>query len=192
MKEIFLRLVAVELLLSLCLSLTGCGRAPLPASASAVLLGMCEEIPSGASDVHSYALYTRDAASESRHPDAGALTETLFSALYGEAARGLLSTSTDAPPAINDAAICLSVSPTPIELAVFRCSDTRGTATAAGLCRSRLDTLRRAWEGTEWEDVTREGFVSVEGSYVLLIVTPRPDRALRAARACIRRGTENA
>ncbi len=167
---------AVGLLLCvLPLLFTGCRRQTPPASALTVLSAMSE----GMSTTH---IYTR-AVAES---DGTYLSDTLFSALFGEAARGLLRGDAHTPAAINDVAILLSISKTPVELAVFRCSDARGTATAEGLARTRLDAVRRAWVGTEWEVLTAEGFVAVEGSYVLLIITPHPDRSLRIARQLCR------
>lgn len=182
------RRAAAGLLCAL-LFLTGCGRVTAPASSSAVLAAMCAEPGGAGQDIAATcAVYTRAA---SPYGDEY-LSDTLFSALYGEAARGLLQGTDEIPAAINDAAVCLSVAPVPLELAVFRCSDTRGTATAVGLCRARLETVRGAWRGTDHEAVVTEGVVTVEGSYVLLVVAPNPDRVLRAARAAIRRGDTDA
>ncbi len=152
----------------------------MPAPSDAVLAAMCET----ADTEDNCAIYRRTAASGEK----SYLSDTLFSALYGEAARGLLSGADGNSATINDAAICLSVSPTPLEFAVFRCSDMRGTATAAKLCRTRLEMVRGAWKDTAYAALTAEGVVTVEGSYVFLIIAPNPDRALRAARAAIRKG----
>ncbi len=202
MNPYSVRIAAAAVLVALFLSLTGCRGEVPPASAASVLLAMCETLPvSGqpegdatAGDTQGMggvALYTR-----SGDPAGGGfLSETLFSALFGEAARGLLSQATDTPDAaasatvaVNDAAVCLSVMPTPVEMAVLRCSDERGAATAAGLCQTRLDALRRAWAGTECAGLVEGGRVIVAGSYVLLVVTPNPERAEDAAKRVIRRG----
>ncbi len=182
-KKIYVMAGAFWILLSfLSGCLTGCRGERPPATAEAVLRGMCDA--GVATDGQAHAVYDRAA-----DPAGGRyLSDTLFSALYGEAARGLLTGIPDAPAAIGDAVICLSVAPTPRELAVFRCSDERGCTTAVGLCRARLDAVRRAWVGTEWEAMTEGGTVTVVGSYVLLVITEDPDRALDAARAVIRRG----
>ncbi len=197
MRKIIVRAVAAGVCFALLVGLCGC-RATPPASARAVLLAMCETLPTtaedGATPLAHIALYTRAC-----DPAAGEyLSDTLFSALYGEAARGLLSASAGAAAnpsasvpsyaAISDAAICLSVTPSPTELAVFRCSDERGAATAAGLCRARLDALERAWTGSADEATVKRGLVTVVGSYVLLVVSPDPDRAVNAARRSIRQG----
>ena len=181
------RRVAAGLLCALlflsCLS--SCGKVSAPASASAVMTAACADPDVAGRDVpDTCAIYTRDAARE----NADYLSDTLFSALFGEAARGLLSGSDTAPAAINDAAVCISVYPTPFEIAVLRLSDVRGTATAAGLCRARLDAVQNAWRDTEHKATADAGVVTVEGSYVLLVIAPNPERVLRAARAAIRAG----
>ncbi len=174
MKKRGIHATAAGLICILLFSWAGCGRGTPPAEAAAVLSAMCET----ADTALTCRTYTRAAA-----PSDGAyLSDTLFSALYGEAARGLLQESDGVAAAINDAAVCLSMAASPVELAVLRCSDVRGTATAAGLCRARLDAVRRAWAGTAWEAMTAEGTVTVVGSYVLLVIAPHPDKALRAAR----------
>ncbi len=185
---------AAGLLLALIFSLFGCGKSAPPTPAADVLAAMVETLGTS----HTTRTYTR--ASDPQGGDY--LSDTLFSALFGEASRGLLggdgtapadsggATGTAAgtaavPAAIGDAAVCLSLSPTPVELAVFRCSDARGTTTAAGIAQARLDTVRAAWVGTEWEALTRDGRVAVVGSYVLLIIAENPDAALSAARRAI-------
>ena len=127
-------------------------------------------------------IYTRAA-----DPDSPSyLTDTLFSALYGEAARGLFQPDTAADgepvPPIGDAALFLSISPYPCELAVFRCSDLRSASTVAGLCRTRLDMVERGYRGSEWEAVAQKGKVSVDGCYVLLAVAEDPDAVLASAK----------
>ncbi len=179
MKNTLLRVIAAGLLLCLVLALGGCGERP-PAGAAEVLSAMTD----GLNATHTGKSYSRTLA----ETDGAYLSDTLFSALFGEASRGLLSGTEGALPAINDAAVRLSVSPTPVELAVLRCSDARGTATAAGIARARLDTVRRAWVGTEWETLCAEGTVTVEEGYVLLIIAENPDRLLREARQMIRKG----
>ena len=127
--------------------------------------------------------YTRSAT-----PDTpGYLTDTLFSALFGEAARGLLSSDTTgggAPP-VGDAALFLSVAPYPCELAVFRCSDQRAAATMAGVCRSRVSVVAAGYRDSEWADIAAAGRVAVEGCYVLLVVAEDPEAILAGARALL-------
>jgi hypothetical protein len=119
--------------------------------------------------------------------DPAYLTDVLLSALYGEAARGWLSDHDGGSPLINDAALLLPAARHPCELAVFRCSDVRGVATVATVCRARLDAIRRAWQGSEWEDVVENATVAVEREYVLLIVAPDAESAFAAARRAIGR-----
>ncbi len=176
-----LRLLTCVLFLS-CL-LTSCGgRLTTPPSAMAVLTAMQTAMTDTAQTLPDGLIYTRaaDPASPSY------LTDTLFSALYGEAARGLFQsdTTTDGEPVppIGDAALFLSISPYPCELAVFRCSDLRSASTVAGLCRARLDIVARGYRGSEWEAVAQKGKVSVDGCYVLLAVAEDPDAVLASAK----------
>lgn len=160
--------------------------APPPAAVE-VLAGMQSAVLSLPSGVVYARTYPAD------HPSY--LTGTLLSALYGEAARGIAEAGTDSGtgdstaeqtvPPVNDAALFLPLAMHPCELAVFRCSDARATATAAGLCRARLDEIRNAWEGTEWAALTERGCVAVEGSFVLLVVADDPQAVLDAARRVI-------
>ena len=171
------------LVLLLCL-LTSCGRGGTPPpAASAVLDAMTAAMTASAQPVPDGLTYIRSA--DPTAPDH--LTDTLFSALFGEAARGLLTSDPDeggAPP-IGDAALFLSLAPYPCELAVFRCSDLRTAATVASLCRSRLDTVAAGYRGTEWADMAAGGRVAVEGCYVLLAVAEDPEAVLAGARALL-------
>lgn len=152
----------------LCLGLTACGgkQAP-PPEAMAVLTAMQSAMISAATPIPDGLIYTRAVPPT----DPTYLTDPLFSALYGEAARGLLSAESEGEsPAVGDAALFLSVAPYPCELAVFRCSDIRTASTVAGLCRGRLDTVSRGYAGSEWQAVAEGGRVVVEGCYVLLVI----------------------
>lgn len=180
-------------LLPLPLLFAACGpkEAP-PPSAARVLAAMTEAMTATAQPLPDGLTYTRttDPSSPSY------LTDTLFSALYGEAARGLLSAESAPesgevtpgevtpgdPPPLGDAAIYLSLSAYPCELAVLRCSDLETAATVAGLCRSRLDILQRGYRNSEWAEVAAGGRVAVEGCYVLLAVVEDPGAVLEAAR----------
>ena len=152
---------------------------PRPPVPTVTVLGvMRSEWESGASGI----LRTRSVAPD----DPAHLTDALLSVLYGESARGWLTAHEGEVPLINDAALWLSVGKHPYELAVFRCSDARGTATAAAICRARLDSVRRAWQGDEWSDVLERAIVAVEQEYVLLIIAPDSEALLRIARRAIR------
>ena len=175
--------------------LPACTPAPPPAASEVltVLLTASEStaqtLPDG---------FIRLTAAPSDSPDR--LTETFFSALYGEAARGLLgedSTQSLPPseatagqacgdsapsPPVQDAALYLSVSPYPFELGVFRCIDGDTAREVAALCRGRLDTLARGYAGREWEGVAAGGRVAAEGNWVLLVLCEDPAPVLEAAR----------
>ncbi len=159
----FLSALAVMLLVAVTLPLAACTATPPPETAADRLETLLAErravgpLPRGMT-------YHRHADPASR----AYLDEDLFSALFGEAARGLLSpvpdvtgTSTGVPP-VNDVALYLSATAAPGELAVLRCSDRRTAETVAKLCAARLDTLRRAHP-------TAIGEVRMEGMMVLLI-----------------------
>ncbi len=175
--------VSVILLICLSLLLFACGQASPPPSAATVLTAMQAAMEDTVPPPPDGKCYDRSAS-----PDASSyLGDTLISALYGETARGLLVPEIDGTSAaVGDAAIFLSVAPHPGELAVLRCSDARGTTTAAGICRARLDLIRRAWAGTEYEALTARAVVTVEDSFVLLIVAEDPEAVIDAARRAIR------
>lgn len=172
-----LRFLVMILIFSLLLPSCAGGNTP-PPSAMDILTAMQSAMTDTAQTLPDGLTYTRAA-----HPASPSyLTDTLFSALYGEAARGLFQpdTATDGEPVppIGDAALFLSISPYPCELAVFRCSDLRSASTVAGLCYGRLDTVARGYQGSEWEAVAQKGKVSVDGCYVLLAVAEDPDEIL--------------
>lgn len=174
--------------------LSGCGRTP-PPPARDVLEAMC----AAAGTMPVGEVYDRASDPAGK----GYLSDVLFAALYGPAARGRLGgTESDAPdepaaPAmIPDAAVFLSSRQHPAELAVLRCADADGALTAASLCRLRLDSLRDEWQGTDCALWVDRADVTVEGCYVLMAVVPDPEAAFDAARRVIaspqRRGSTRA
>ncbi len=162
-----------------CLLVTSCSRRP-PAPAESVLDSMRGVMEEDANGV----VRMRGASPDSPMY----LTDSLLSALYGEAARGWLDAEDGDAPLINDAALFLPAAKIPYELAVFRCSDVRGTMAAAAICRARLDAIRRSWRGSEWVNELENWVVAVEGEYVLLVVASDTDGVLEAARRAIRGG----
>ena len=183
MRRLCLSLLLLAVLLPTALLLPACGREAPPPAASEVLAAMESAMDATVQNRPEGAVYHR-----ALPPDAPAyLSDTLFSALYGEAARGLLTAEEGGTyRAVNDAALLLSVAPYPCELAVFRCSDTRAAATVAGLCRGRLDTLARGFAGSEWADTAAGGQIAVEGCFVLMALTEDPASVLEAARQCLK------
>ena len=174
------RFLVPVLILSFLLS--ACGTSAPPPAASEVLTVMLTAMEDTAQPLPDG--LTRLSSAPVDSPDC--LTETFFSALYGEAARGLLGGSSTESPPITDAALFLSLSPYPCELGVFRCVDESAAGTVAGLCRGRLDTLARGFKGSEWERVAAGGQVGVEGNYVLLVLCEDPAPALKAARRLVK------
>lgn len=121
------------------------------------------------------------------------LSDTLFAALFGPAARGWLSE--DAEPTdisggaiIQDAALFLSLAPHPAELVVLRCADSASALSAATLCRERLRVLRATWSGTDYAAWVESGQVTVAGTFLLFAVSPEADELLRVGARAVRAG----
>ncbi len=152
------------------LAVTGCASAVgLPASAESVLAAMTQAAGEGWPTGTSYSLTSPP---ESKN----ALSSTMISALYGPAARRWLTG--DAPPVV-DAAVFLSTTMHPAELAVFRCADEEAAGAVAAVCRSRIETLRDHWGETPHAAWVNNAAVTVRGDYVLLAVATDPDPLLR-------------
>lgn len=127
------------------------------------------------------------------------LSDTLFAALFGPAARGWLADASDVSDPdqtgvsstgaiIQDAALFLSVAPHPAELVVLRCTDSVSALSAAALCRERLSTLCVMWDDTAYAAWVEGGQVTVSGTFVLFAVSPEADDILRTGvRACAER-----
>ena len=168
-------------ILILSLLLSACGTSGPPPAASEVLTAALTAVTDTAQTLPDGIIRLTAAPADSPHR----LTETFFSALYGEAARGLLDgDSTDSPP-VQDAALYLSVAPDPFELGVFRCADGDTARTVAALCRGRLDTLARGFAGSEWEEMASGGRVAAEGNWVFLVLCEDPAPILEAARRAV-------
>ena len=176
------RCLLALLLSAALLLLPACGRETPPPPAAEVLSVMLSAMESTVQPLPDG--ITRLSSAPADSPDR--LTETFFSALYGEAARGLLGGSSTESPPITDAALFLSLSPYPCELGVFRCVDGSAAGTVAGLCRGRLDTLSRGYKGSEWEGATAGGQVILEGNYVFLVICEDPASVLATARRFVK------
>ena len=173
--------VSLAFVITVMLLLSSCGRATPPPSASEVLSAMLETAETTTRSLPDGVLRLTSAPSDSP----SFLTETFFSALYGEAARGLLSEGEGQAPSVQDAALYLSVSPYPCELGVFRCADGRGAAEMADLCLGRLDILSRGFAGGEYEEAAKGGRVAVVGNWVLLVLCEDPAPLLETARRLV-------
>ena len=191
--------------LILSLLLAACGTSDPPPAASEVLTAMLAAVTDTAQPLPDGVIRLSSAPVDS--PDY--LTETFLSALYGEAARGLLGEdSTHSRPVqdaalygeaargllgedsahsrpVQDAALYLSVSPYPFELGVFRCADGDTAGEVAALCRGRLDTLARGFAESEWREAAAGGRVAVEGNWVLLVLCEDPVPVTEAARRVV-------
>lgn len=124
-------------------------------------------------------------------PEEGGLTETLLSALYGTTAGQWYQSGRFS--VIDDGAIFLSETIHPFELAVFRCVDegdvSGGIASVLGICSARLDLIRKAWQGSDYEVYTRQGVVTFYRAYVLLVVAEDPEPLIKAAKRAIQKGS---
>ena len=169
------------LILALCLLFSSCGAVSPPPAAADILTAMQAALTETAQPLPDGLIYTRTRSPE----DPFHFSEARFSALYGEAARGLLAGDEGHPPAVGDAAVFLSAAPYPCEMAVFRCSDVRSAATVAGLCRGRVDTVIRGYAESEWEAVAAGGCVAVEGCYVFLVIAEAPEKILAKGREMV-------
>ena len=174
---------AAVMLLFLSLLFSGCSsrRAP-PPSAVSVLEAMQAAMADTAQTFPDGIIRHRAVSAG----DPSYLTDTLLSALYGEAARGLLDGDERGDGAVGDAALFLSVMPYPCELAVFRCSDVRTASAVATICRGRLDTVAKGYDDGEWADIASRGAVTAEGCFVFLVIAEDPRRVIERAVRCVR------
>ena len=172
------RLYCLVLILTLPLLLPACGTSDPPPAASEVLTVMLSAMESTSQPLPDGVIRLTAAPADSPN----ALTETFFSALYGEAARGLRGEGSDAAAPMQDGALYLSVSPYPCELGVFRCVDETTAGEVAALCRGRLDTIARGFRGSEHEAAAAGGRVVAAGNWVILVLCEDPAPVLEAAR----------
>lgn len=171
-----------------------CAPSSPPPDAASVLAAM----QSAATELPAGQVFSR------RADPAGAdhLSDMLFAALFGPAARGWLADASDVSnisdpdqtevastgAIIQDAALFLSVAPHPAELVVLRCTDSVSALSAAALCRERLSTLCVMWDDTAYAAWVAGGQVTVSGTFVLFAVSPAADDIVRAGmRACAER-----
>ncbi len=116
------------------------------------------------------------------------LSADLLTALYGTPASKWYQSG--AYSVVNDGAIYLSEVMHPFELAVFRCINegdvSGGMASVLGVCSTRLETIRAAWQGSDYEVYVQNAVVTYCDGYVLLVVAEDPDAVVKAAEKVIR------
>ena len=173
--------VSLAFMIAVMLLLSSCGRATPPPSASEVLSAMLTTAEATAQPIPDGVI--RLTAAPEGSPNY--LTETFFSALYGEAARGLWGEDVTQRPPIRDAALYLSVAPYPMELGVFRCADESTAREVTVLCRKRLDTLSHGYGTEDASAIQGKGCVAVEGNWVLWVLCEDPAPVLEAARRLV-------
>lgn len=154
--------------LFLCLSLCDCTPHRLPND-------IVSEICLAEADIPSGTVYFSEAPEGSD----GYLTAELLFTAYG------IPKSFDG---IESAAVRLSNSGHPFEIAVFLCMDANSAEDIALFCRSRIKTLLRnslftskqcGMSKEEYESYLSEASVTVSGRYVALIVSSDPKHAKR-------------
>lgn len=180
MRSAIFQILALVMVVSLLF--TACGETTPPPAASEILSSMLTVMTETAQPLPDGMIRLTAAPDDSPN----GLTATLFSALYGEAARGLLRNETTTSPPVQDAALFLSVAPYPCELGVFRCTDESTAQEVAALCRGRLDTLSRGFSGSEYESIASGGRVVVAGNWVFLALCEDPGIVLEVARGMTR------
>lgn len=118
--------------------------------------------------------------------EADRLSDELLKALYGETAVSIWKRN-DAT--VEDGAIYLSEIMHPFELAVFRCAGEDGIwgdAGVLGICASRAESIKKAWQGSAYEKIAEQGIVTCCENYVILVIAENADRIVDAAKRCIR------
>lgn len=97
----------------------------------------------------------------------GALPSALRDALYGEESEEIFET-------VEEYAMYLSSAAKPAQIAVFRCYSATDAHRVTLMCMERIELLRVALRGTEWEAFVGGAVVTCRGRDVLLCVTDSP------------------
>jgi hypothetical protein len=87
---------------------------------------------------------------------------------------------------LDDGALYLSTTASPEQYVVLRCISRGDTTDVALLLEGRLETLRRQYRYTEWEQMTESAQILIIKKYILLIVSPHSESAAKAAENIIR------
>ncbi len=115
------------------------------------------------------------------------ISDELLKALYGEEAAALWTRDS---AAVDDGAIYLAEVMHPYELAVFRCVSEEdiwnGSQGVLGICATRLEAVKKAWQGSEYESVATQGTVTYCGNYVILVIAEDAESIVSAAKRKIK------
>ena len=87
---------------------------------------------------------------------------------------------------LDDGALYLSTTASPEQYIVLHCISRGDTTDVAMLLEGRLETLRRQYRHTEWEQMVESAQILIIKKYVLLIVSSHQENALKAAEKIIR------
>lgn len=116
------------------------------------------------------------------------LPTELLTALYGSTAEKWFEAGEGS--LIDDGAVYLSEVMHPFEMAVFRCIDqgdvSGGMASILGVCASRLEIIKAAWQGSDYDTFVQNATVTYCGSYVILVVAEDPEPIIKAAKKVIK------
>ena len=117
------------------------------------------------------------------------MSDELLKGLYGEEA---VDFQNNGASAVNDGAIYLSEVMHPYELAVFRCVSEadiwNGSRGIMAICATRLDRVRKAWQGSEYQNIVEGGIVTCYENYVILVIAEDAESIVDAAKKRIRQG----
>ena len=103
-----------------------------------------------------------------------ALLTDVRDALYGQRSEEIFAL-------VEEYAIYLSATAMPYEIGVFRCYSSTDAHRVALMCMERIEALRVALGGTQWETVVGEAEVVCRGRDVLLCLTERSESVARKA-----------
>ena len=107
------------------------------------------------------------------------LSPQLIRTMYGDGADELFEL-------LEDHAIYVSSFASPCEIAIFRCYSSSDTYRIETMCISRIDELRVALRGTEFEELCDSAITEIHGRYVLAVISKDSSTIISEAEKLIR------
>lgn len=161
------RIIGLMLMGALVVSFVGCGRNQQGVEEILFALsGACAELPDG--ECYVFGSEQGTALSDGERED-----------LYGADSDGIFA-------AVEEYAIYVSSFPVPCELAVFRCYGRNDAHRVAAMCMERVEMLRVALRGSEWESWVGEARILCRGRMVVMIVGEDAEALERQALSLLR------